>query len=39
VVPGAVASGVCVRELGRINRKDNISERVIKVLVEIMRGR
>jgi hypothetical protein len=28
--PGAVANGDCVRELGRLNRKDKVLERVIK---------
>jgi hypothetical protein len=29
-VPGVVANGVCVRELGRTNRKETLLERFIK---------
>jgi hypothetical protein len=29
-VPGTVANGVCVRELGRANRKEKVLERISK---------
>jgi hypothetical protein len=38
-VPGAVANGTSVNELGRTNRKGNTSDRLIEVLVEVMGGR